>query len=1282
MTGMALVGLQLAASPILKKLLTDASTYLGVDMASELHELETTIMPQFELMIEAANKGHHRVKLDKWVQELKEAFYKAEDLLDMHEYDLLERKAKSGGDSSPPRASSIGTILKPLRTASNRLCNLFPKNKKLLDQLNELKAILVKGRELRELLCIPAGNSTESPVVPQATSLPPLKVIGRDKDRDNIIDLLTKPVAVEANSAIYAGLAIVGAGGMGKSTLAQHVYNNKRVQEHFDVRMWVCISRKLDVHRHTREIIESAAKECPRLDNLDTLQCQLRDILQKSEKFLLVLDDVWFDDSSSQMEWDQLLAPLVSQHKGSKVLVTSRRDTFPSALYCEKVLRLESMEDTQFLALFKYYAFTGAQIRDTLLLQRLEAIAEEIAKRLGQSPLAAKVVGSQLKGKMNVPSWKDALTLKIDNLSEPRTALLWSYQKLDPRLQRCFVYCSLFPKGHKYNIDELVHLLIAEGLVDPCNQDRRLVDVGKDYLNEMVSGSFLQPFSERPMDTYYIMHDLLHDLAESLSKEDCFRLEDDEMSEIPCTVRHLSVRVESMKQHQRSISKLHHLRTVICIDPLTDDVSDVFHQVLQNLKKLRVLYLCFYNSNKLPESVGELKHLRYLNLIRTSIAELPGSLCVLYHLQLLLLNHKVKNLPHKLCKLSKLRHLEGYHDLGYRMYEVALPQIPYVGKLTFLQHYKEFCVQKQKGCELRQLRDMKELGGSLRVRNLENVTGKDEALEAKLYQKSHIGSLNLVWSCNNGMNADDSLQLEILEGLMPPPQLKGLKIKGYRSTAYPRWLLEGSHFENLESFKLVNCSALEGLPLNAELFRHCSELKLKNVCTLKTLSYLPAALTHLSISSCPLLMFIANDELEQHDQKENVMSADYLASQLALIWEVDSGSKIKEVLSTEHSSLKQMMTLMDADMSHLKTIASAVERDNCNVMLKDDIIKAWICCHEQRMKFIYGRSIGLLLVPPSGLCRLHLYSCSITDGALALCLDGLTSLRRLSLEEIMTLTTLPSQEVLQNLTKLEYLFIKCCWCFKSLGGLRATTSLSEVRLISCPSLDLAHGAGVLPLSLEELCIHHCMVPDNFFSGDLPCLKRLSMFGCRSSTSLSIGHLTSLVSLSLGIFPDLCFLEGLPFLQFHEVHLTDVPNLDVKCISQFRVEKYLYISSPIMLNHMLSAEGFTVPPFLSLERCKEPSVSFEESADFTPVKCLRLRDCEMSSLPRNLKCFSNLAKLEIHMCPNISSLPDLPSSLQHIVVWNSEVLQKSCRAPDGESWPKIEHIRWKRFTEFP
>ncbi|XP_044362021.1 disease resistance protein RGA2-like [Triticum aestivum] len=1185
-------------------------------MAREFHQLETTIIPQFELVVEAADKGNHRPKLDKWLQELKDAFYMAEDLLDEHEYNLLKRKA-DGKDSMPPNDSSISSIfMKPLHAASSRMSNMRSDNRNLLRHLNELKATLAKAKDFHELLCLPIGYNAENPTIPSsivhvATSLPPLKVIGRDKDRDHIINHLTKTTGTaESRTAMYSGLAIVGVGGMGKSTLAQLVYNDKRIKEFFDVTMWVSISRKLDVHRHTREIIESASQgECPRIDNLDTLQRRLKDLLQESGKFLLVLDDVWFEPDSGR-EWDQLLAPLVSQQTGSKVLVTSRRDTFPASHCCAEVCPLENMEDDQFLELFKHHAFFGPEIQNPRLREKLEKISEKIAKRLGQSPLAAKVVGSQLKGKTSITAWKDALTINIDKLGEPIRALLWSYEKLDPCMQRCFLYCSLFPKGYKYGIDELVQLWMAAGLVDSCNKNKRVEDIGRECFKEMMSVSFFQPVHDDYTPMYCVIHDLLHDLAESLSKENYFRLEDDSITEIPSTIRHLSVSVGSLKEHKQIICKLRHLRSIICIAPLMDDVSYLFNHILQNLKKLRVLYLSSYSSSMLPESK-------------------------------------------------------------------ALCQIPNIGKLTSLQQFEEFSVQKKKGYELEQLRYMNEIRGSLSVTNLENVSTKDQALESKLYQKIHLGSLQLVWSHIYNTNEEDNLHLEILEGLIPPPQLEDLTIHGYKSSKYPSWLLDGSYFENLESLSFVNCSTLQSLPSNSGQLDNCTSLLLDNMPNLKALPCLPLGLEILKVYKSPLLIFISSDEMEHHDQRENIM-IEHLASMLDLIWKVHSRSDITSVLTKEQSFMMQLGIVMHANLSNIRNLKGALGIQDDEKFRNNYLIDAWIDSHKQRIRLMYERGIGLSLVPPTGLRELTLSSCNITNGALAVCLDGLASLKTLVLEQIMTLTTLPSEEVLQHLTKLDRLFIKYCWCLRSLGGLRAATSLSDVKLISCPSLELACGAECLPLSLQSLSIDKCVLAADFLCANWSHMHDIEIRKCRSATCLSVGSLTSLKSLSLEHLPDLCMLKGLSSLELHHVQLIDAWKLNLMCISQFRVQYSFVVSSSIILNNMLTAEGSTVPAFLSLVSCNEQFVSFEASANFTFVKRLTFRDCLMFSLPY-LKCFSNLEHLDIYDCPNISSLPDLPSSLQLISIRScGEHLMESCQAPHGESWPKIAHIRWKLF----
>lgn len=231
MADVPLAAIRWAASPIVKKLIADVSTYLGVDMERDLEELEVIVLPQFDLVIEAAENSPHRDKLKAWLHRLKEAFYDTEDLLDEHEYNILKRRVKSGKDPLLKEdATSIkSTILKPLRAATSRASNLLPENRRLIRKMNELKAILAEAKGFRELLGLPTGNIAGCPAVPATaapgattTSLPTSKVFGRDKDRDHIVDILLGKATISDESATgCSSLGIVGVGGMGKSTSAQ-----------------------------------------------------------------------------------------------------------------------------------------------------------------------------------------------------------------------------------------------------------------------------------------------------------------------------------------------------------------------------------------------------------------------------------------------------------------------------------------------------------------------------------------------------------------------------------------------------------------------------------------------------------------------------------------------------------------------------------------------------------------------------------------------------------------------------------------------------------------------------------------------------------------------------------------------------------------------------------------------------------------------------------------------------------------------------------------------------
>ncbi|KAK5773237.1 hypothetical protein PVK06_049542 [Gossypium arboreum] len=149
-------------------------------------------------------------------------------------------------------------------------------------------------------------------------------VIGRDEDKENIISMLIKP-SEDRNVPI---IPIVGIGGLGKTTLAQLVYNDARITSLFPLQIWICVSEEFDVSRLLKLIIQSVNKG-ERCDDstLDALQARLRSLLN-NKKFLLVLDDVWNENQAKWVEFRNLLRS-TDGFSPSKIIVTTRSLKWP-----------------------------------------------------------------------------------------------------------------------------------------------------------------------------------------------------------------------------------------------------------------------------------------------------------------------------------------------------------------------------------------------------------------------------------------------------------------------------------------------------------------------------------------------------------------------------------------------------------------------------------------------------------------------------------------------------------------------------------------------------------------------------------------------------------------------------------------------------------------------------------------------------------------------------------------------------------------------------------------
>lgn len=1010
--------------------------------------------------------------------------------------------------------------------------------------------------------------------------------------------------------------SIVGIGGIGKTTVAQSIYNDQRIVNAFDKRMWVSVSHNFDKINLIKEIIAHASddKNIKLIHfNFNMLQEELNRIIS-NKKFLLVLDDVWYDESYGEHinreKWWELIAPMENAVAGSKILVTTRMELVAKVLDSSRSF-LHGLGQDDSWALFRHCH------NSILSSSTLESIGMQIVRKLNGSPQALNVIGRHLYGRHKVAEWNEVLHSNILNSDDMLTILRPSYEGLPVHLQRCFSYCSLFPKGYHIDPEKLIYMWIAQDFIDTKGStNKSLKDSGRSYFDELLSRSFFQmlkPGSE----TFYVTHDIMSDLALHVSQGECLRVECESMEPMPLYTQHLSIYSENLENLVNC--DLPKLRSLIVLNKswFCSKIC-LNHAILGKLKSVRVLDITGCCLEQLPDAVNRLIHLRYLGIRRT-LHPLPRKM-LMYHLQALFVQYHSCysqrgynsssmqiaktfrghfHLPESINKLVNLVHVDVE-----KAYVLMLSSTL---KLPFVECAGEFHVNDEGS--LLGLKDLNMIRGHLTLLSLDKVQNKEEASKAHLHHKEHIMKLELQWGSLNFASSTKQ-GVEVLDVLKPHSDLEELTISGYPGARSPSWL-ESGWLSRLQFICLRDCNRWEVLPPLGDL-PLLKTVEIRRMQGLRTLGQkffgragFPS-LERLLLERLPELEWccVDNDQVFQNLRHLSVAGCPKLREYPTYPW------------TLEH------IAILDEERIQVKTFIPSARVSRTFCILVSSFFHVLRAHH---LEFVEDMEIYVNHV---------------------VCM---------------------SREVLENLKSLQNL--------KIYGIHRANTCSVIAKLWD------ENGSAVFPSSLRSLQLVQCYLKPSYFSkqlNNLSSLETLRLINCDTiempCPPVNMWHLRILKQLVLYKCDWITFLEGSEALvSLEEMAISDCYDLKyVPDLNNMPSLEKLHLRRCPQVMRLSSADYQTRLKELVIESCDALS-SLRELQGLVSLTKLIVANCSKLELLPGMDSFCALGILIIEDCRLLRSLPErgLPVSLRTFVLDGChQALDEQFQKGEGPDWNKV------------
>ncbi|KAJ4745294.1 Disease resistance family protein [Rhynchospora pubera] len=649
-------------------LIKEACSLHGVDGKISEVKLQLGQMQRFLKDADSKSKGgDERVK--GWVSDVRSVAYETEDAIDKFLF-----------EANYLRFGFIPNRILARRTLGQKIYKIQAKLR-IISESRTTFGI----QEFSQDRCQPSFKRHVLPDVDKDD------VVGLEDQKQEVIDLLLHG----QDNQIRLVVTIVGPGGLGKTTLAQKVYSSSTIKSHFDLCLWITVSKDFNIvdilkKMHQKLADYTEAKGETEGDKVVYLLGEVN-ILLKMKKYLIVLDDVWSEDVFVQLE-----TGLVDIGNGSRVLMTSRFLNVANHADSTGVYHLRFLNESKSLELFLKKAL---QTRDPSpeCPDELLDLARKLVKRCDGLPLALIVLGGLLS--IKPPTHRDWSRM-VERLDwhivgrECMEILATSYDDLPYFLKSCFRYLACFPEDYKIVAKPLMKMWIAEGLIEP-REEAQLEDYAEDYLEELAQRCLVQ-VAERTFNgaiKTIRVHDLLREVALCEAKENDFLViwkENDLGRDVNMTRRiafHEGIDGNRTTDLHKDLTKISmpKLRTFLNFNQC------IFIGTIGFIL-LRVLELRNTQSFKeLPMDLKNLIHLRYLGLRGTGVNVIPTWIGHL-HLQTFdIRGTQIRELPEHFWEVTSLRHV---HSSDIYEFDTKINGPPATANLNNLRSIGRFLVPK------------------------------------------------------------------------------------------------------------------------------------------------------------------------------------------------------------------------------------------------------------------------------------------------------------------------------------------------------------------------------------------------------------------------------------------------------------------------------------------------------------------------------------------------------------------------------------------------------------